>query len=95
MNFAINMQDAKDYLDNLAIAIKPYASDLQLKLQQKNLSDAQDNNRSPITEGNKLEEERKNIQVQVGDNENSKKDKGLVERKTKNDMSIDENLTAV
>jgi len=32
-----DMQDAKDYLDNLAIAIKPYASDLQLKLQQKNL----------------------------------------------------------
>ena len=65
MNFAINMQDAKDYLDNLATAIKPYASDLQLKLQKKNLSDAQDNNRSLITEGNKLEEERKNIQVQL------------------------------
>ena len=71
MNFAINMQDARDYLDNLAIAIKPYASDLQLKLQQKNLSDAQDNNRSLITEGNRLEEERKNIQVQVGENEKS------------------------
>ena len=71
MNFAINMQDAKDYLDNLAIAIRPYASDLQLKLQQKNLSDAQDNNRSLITEGNKLEEERKKIHVQVGQNEKS------------------------
>jgi hypothetical protein len=71
MKFAINMQDARDYLDNLAIAIKPYASDLQLKLQQKNLSDAQDNNRSLITEGNKLEEERKKIHVQVGQNEKS------------------------
>ncbi len=94
MNFAINMQDAKDYLDNLATAIKPYASDLQLKLQQKNLSDAQDNNRSLITEGNKLEEERKNIQVQIGENESYKKEKGLAERKTKNDRFIDENLTA-
>ncbi len=89
-----SMQDAKDYLNNLAIAIKPYASDLQLKLQQKNLSDAQDKNRSLITEGYKLEEERKKIQVQIGENENYKKDKGLVERKAKNDKLIDENLTA-
>jgi len=89
-----DMQDAKDYLDNLAIAIKPYASDLQLRLQQKNLADAQDKNRSLTTEGNKLEEERKKIQVQIGENENYKKDKGLAERKAKNDKLIDENQTA-
>ena len=81
MNFAINMQDAKDYLDNLATAIKPYASDLQLKLQKKNLSDAQDNNRSLITEGNKLEEERKNIQVQIGENESYKKERVVPKEK--------------
>jgi hypothetical protein len=88
-----DMQDAKDYLDNLAIAIKPYASDLQLKLQQKNLSDAQDKNRSLITEGNKLEEERKLIEAQIKENESYKKEKGLAERKTKNDRLIDENLS--
>jgi hypothetical protein len=89
-----DMQDAKDYLDNLAIAIKPYASDLQLKLRQKNLSDAYDKNRSLITEGNKLEEERKKIQVQIGENKSAKKETRLVERKIKNQSLIDENLTA-
>ena len=91
MNFAINMQDARDYLDNLAVAIKPYASDLQLKLQQKNLPEVQVKNKSLVAEGNKLEEERKNIQAQIGENESYKKEKGLAERKTKNDRLIDEN----
>ena len=89
-----DMQDAKDYLDNLAIAIKPYASDLQLKLQQKNLSDAQDKHTSLITEGNKLEEERKKIHVQIGENKSAKKETRLVERKMKNERLIDENLKA-
>jgi len=88
------MQDAKDYLDNLAIAIKPYASKMQLELQQKNLSDAQDKNRSLVLEGNKLEEQRKKIRVQIGENENYKRDKGLGRKKTKNDRLIEENLTA-
>jgi len=88
-----DMQDAKDYLDNLAIAIKPYASDLQLKLQQKNLSDSQDKNKSLIAEGNKLEEERKKIQVQIGENKGHENERGLPERKTKNERLIDENLT--
>ena len=88
------MQDAKDYLDNLSIAIKPYASDLQLRFQQKNLSEAQVKNKSLIMEGNKLEEERKKILLQIGENKSYKKEKGLTERKTKNDKLIDENLTA-
>jgi hypothetical protein len=90
-----DMQDAKDYLDNLAIAIKPYASNLQLKLQQKNLSDSQDKNMSLIAQGKKLEEERKKIEVQIGENKSAKKEKGLVERKIKNEKLIDENLTAL
>ena len=89
-----DMQAAKDYLDNLAIAIKPYASELQLKLQQKNLSDAQDKHTSLITEGNKLEEERKKIQVKIDENKSAKKETRLVERKIKNERLIDENLTA-
>ena len=89
-----DMGDAKDYLDNLAVAIKPYASDLQLKLQQKNLSDAQDKHTSLISEGNKLEEERKKIQVKIDENKSAKKETRLVERKIKNERLIDENLTA-
>jgi len=89
-----DMQDAKDYLDNLAIAIRPYASNLQLKLQQKKLSDAQDKNRSLVAEGNKLEAAGKKIQVQIAENKSAKKETRLVERKIKNDRLIDENLTA-
>jgi len=89
-----DMKDAKDYLDNLAVAIKPYASDLQLKLQQKNLSDAQDKHTSLINEANNLEEERKKIQVKIDENKSAKKETRLVERKIKNERLIDENLTA-
>jgi hypothetical protein len=88
------MQDAKDYLDNLAVAIKPYASKLQLELQQKNLTDAQDKNTTLVTEGNKLEAERKKIQLKIGENENYKKDKGLARKKAKNDKLIEENISA-
>lgn len=89
-----NMQDAKDYLNNLALAIKPYATDLQLKLQRKNLSDAQDKNNALVVEGNKLEEQRKKIQVQVDKAENSKNSRKLAKRKEMNDRLINENLVA-
>lgn len=89
-----NMQDAKDYLDNLAIAIKPYASNLQLALQQKNLSTSYDKNSSLIAQGNKLERKRKKIEIQMGENENYRKDKGLAKRKTTNDRLIKENLNS-
>jgi hypothetical protein len=89
-----DMQDAKDYLDNLAVAIKPYASKLQLELQQKNLTDAQNKNTLLIQQGDKLEQQRKNIQIKIGENENYKRDKGLARRKAKNDKLINENLTA-
>jgi hypothetical protein len=88
------MQDAKDYLDNLAIAIKPYASNLQLALQQKNLSSAHDRNSSLITRGIKLEQKQKKIQMQMDENENYTKDKGLVKRKIDNDRLVEENLNS-
>jgi hypothetical protein len=89
-----DMQDAKDYLDNLAIAIKPYASKLQLELQQKNLTDAQNKSTLLIQQGDKLEQQRKNIQIKIGENENYKRDKGLTRRKVKNDRLMNENLAA-
>jgi hypothetical protein len=88
------MQDAKDYLDNLAIAIKPYAGKLQLELQQKNLADARNKNTSLIQQGDKLDQKGKNIQIKIGENENYKRDKGLARRKAKNDKLINENLAA-
>jgi hypothetical protein len=89
-----DMQDAKDYLDNLAIAIKPYAGKLQLELQQKNLADARNKNTSLIQQGDKLDQKGKNIQIKIGENENYKRDKGLARRKAKNDRLIIENLAA-
>jgi hypothetical protein len=89
-----SMQDAKDYLNNLAIAIKPYASELQLKLQQKNLSDAHGKNTSLVKEANKLEQKRKKIQIRMGENENYKRDNAIARRKAKNDKLIDDNLAA-
>ena len=89
-----NMQQAKDYLDNLAVAIEPYASKLQLKLQQRTLSDAWGKDKSLVIEGNKLEEKRKKIKDQIDTSANSGKDKGLAKRKIKNDRLIDANLAA-
>lgn len=89
-----DMQDAKDYLDNLAIAIKPYAGKLQLELQQKNLADARNKNTSLIQQGDKLDQKGKNIQIKIGENENYKRDKSLARRKAKNDRLINENLAA-
>ena len=87
------MQDAKDYLDNLAIAIKPYASELQLQLQKKNLLAARDKSLSLIAEGDKLEDKKKMIQSQIGEKEDSIKDKSLARKKAKTDRLISENLT--
>jgi hypothetical protein len=89
-----NMQDAKDYLDNLAIAIEPYASKLQLELQQKNLANAEDKNTSLIKEGDRLEQKRKKIHIRTGENENYKRDNAIARKKVRNDKAIDENLTA-
>jgi len=89
-----DIQEAKDYLNNLAIAIKPYASSLQIKSQQKDLSEAESKNRSLVEEGNKLQKKRDKIQTQIGNNGDNKINDGLSKRKANNDRLIDENLTA-
>ncbi len=86
-----DMQNAKDYLNNLAVAIKPYATEQQLNLQQKNLSAARDKSMSLIAEGDKLEDKRKKLRGQIGENEN-RSDKALARKKARNDRLIDENL---
>jgi hypothetical protein len=90
-NASAVQQEAKDYLDNLAVAIKPYASAQQLKLQRKDLADARAKSKSLVDEGNKLELARKKIQSQIGENENYRKDKRLARRKIKNAHDIQKN----
>jgi hypothetical protein len=53
-----DMQQAKDYLDNLAVAIQPYAANMQVKLQQKNLVDAQKKSATLLRDGKALEQKR-------------------------------------
>ena len=83
-----------DYLDNLAIAIKPYASKLQLALQEGNLADAQDKNALLIQQEDKLEQNGKEIQIKIDEIERTNIDKGLARRKVKNARLLRENLTA-
>ena len=86
-----NMQEAKDYLNNLAVAIKPYA----VKLQQKDLVAAQAKQKSLTEEANQLEMERKSINLQISENRNDNKADGLARAKAKNERKINNNLSAL
>ncbi len=46
-----DLEEAKVYLDNLAVAICPYAADMQLKLQNKDLAKAEAKDRMLLSEG--------------------------------------------
>lgn len=89
-----DMQEAKDYLNNLAIAIQPYAADLQKKLQQKDLANSQKKYSVLTNEGNKLETKRKTIDFRISDNRKGKKIDRLAREKDLNNMKINENLVA-
>jgi hypothetical protein len=88
------MQDAKEYLNNLAIAIQPYASKLQIELQEKNLAKAMNDNNALVVNGNKLEEKQRQLRSGMNTNENYRKDDKLAKRLATNTRLIDENHTA-
>jgi len=93
--YLFDMQEAKDYLDNLAVAIQPYAAALQLRSQQKDLADSELENMALTEESGKLEAKRILIYFQTNENENYKRDKGLANRKTENDKKINVNNIAL
>ncbi|HZF64088.1 MAG TPA: hypothetical protein VEZ55_06385 [Chitinophagaceae bacterium] len=92
--YYFDMQQAMDYLDNLAVAIQPYAAGLQLRSQQKDLADSKKVNVSLADEGDQLEAKRIMLNYQISENERESKVAHLAKRKLKNDKKIDENLLA-
>jgi putative cell wall-binding protein len=86
-----DMQQAKDYLDNLAIAIQPYAADLQLKLQTKNLLHAQAKGQQLASEGINLNQQRVRMMKKMGGNTASSKSERLTKQLAKNQRQIDHN----
>ena len=89
-----DMNDAKSYLENLSIAIKPYATDLQLKLQKKDLKDAQEKSLSLATQGTKLNQKRMKIAQDMSAHNTDQKTARLLKRKTSNQQQIDANIAA-
>lgn len=90
-----DMQEAKDYLNNLAIAIQPYAAELQKKLQQKDLANSQKAYNVLTDKGNKLQIKRKAIENRISDDTKGKNIDGLTKEKNRNDQKIKENLGAL
>jgi hypothetical protein len=86
-----DMQQAKDYLDNLAIAIQPYAADLQLKLQTKNLLHAQAKGQQLASDGIRLNQQRVGMMKKMeGDTAPSNSER-LTKQLAKNQRQIDNN----
>jgi hypothetical protein len=93
--YHFNSQEAKEYLNNLAIAIQPYAAILQRKLQEEDLKNAQEENKSLTNKSNKLQAKRKSLNYQISENERESKVAHLAKRKVRNDRKIGENVTAL
>jgi hypothetical protein len=89
-----DMQQAKDYLNNLAIAITPYATDLQLKLQNKNLVNSQAKGQLLVDEGIELNKQQAAFKQSIYANSSSSKNNRLTKRLMKNKQKIDNNIIA-
>lgn len=89
-----DMQQAKDYLDNLAVAMEPYAVDLQIKLQKKNLAKAQKKSASLMQEGKDLEQKRQDLGQRNAYGRSYKNDLRLNKKTQATELAIKDNLTA-
>jgi predicted RNase H-like nuclease (RuvC/YqgF family) len=90
--YHFDKQQAKDYLDNLAVAIQPYAATLQHKLQEENLKNAQEENKSLTDRSNQLQAKRKLLNYQISENERESKVAHLAKRKVRINRKINENF---
>jgi hypothetical protein len=89
-----DMNNAKSYLNNLSVAIKPYATDLQIKLQKEDLKNAQEESLSLTTQGTKFEQNRMKIAQDMFSNNTDRKAAKLLKRKISNQQQIDANIAA-
>lgn len=93
-NYTFDMEEAKSYLDNLAIAIQPYAEKLQLDLQRHNLVSAEDKSKSLVKEGNMLDQKRIGLNKDMAGNNSSRKDDKISKRQSVNNRKMDANRIA-
>ena len=70
-----DMEHAKDYLDNLAIAIRTYALDQQIKLQTSELSKANSKKLNLVAEGFKLDAKKADLLLKPSSNSKRNVDK--------------------
>lgn len=91
---SFDMQQAKDYLDNLAIAIQPYAVALQMKLQQKNLINAQKKSAALLQKGKDLEQKRIDLSQRNSYGGSNKNDLRLTKKTQATEQAIKDNLNA-
>ncbi len=93
-DFLFDKQQAIDFLNNFAIAIKPYATDMQLQFQKDNLAYAEKRNDVLIKQGNKLEKRKSASNLLTTDNLTNRASGNRAKRERHNQQLIDENLTA-
>lgn len=87
-----SMAEAKEYLDNLAIAIQPFAKDLQIKLQTKNLADASAKKVELIETGDKLAQNGKQMEKRLLNVKGRRKVDRLSRQITENRHQLDRNI---
>ncbi len=85
---------AEDYLDNLAVAIKPYATDLQINLERKNISRSNSQDRRLINKGIKYEKEKLVLNKNMSSGYGNTSRKKMENRKRINQKDIDSNSFA-
>lgn len=89
-----DMEKAIDYLDNLAIAIKPYATELQKKWQQKVQANSQKTFNLLVEECKRLDMKKTTIQLKIDQNKNAKRADGLRKDMVEVEKKISENVTS-
>lgn len=88
------MQEAIDYLNNFAIAIKDYAYKLQVNWQEKNLNKAEAKSKALSSKGSKLEAKRISIDNQLSVNGSFHREAVLARKKLAIKTKANENLLA-
>lgn len=87
-----DMKEAKDYLDNLEIAITHFATDLQLQLQNKNLSKSKAATVRLKGEADKLNKKQQSLQQAINREYDSKKYDRLTKRIHVVNQKVDKNI---
>lgn len=94
-NVQFQMKDAKAYLDNLAIAIRPFATEQQLKWQQKQLEEAKFMHGYLLEEKKLLDLRASKLNLQMNAGKSRIATQRLTRKKEKNDLLLSENAAAL